>query len=172
MLSGVAIALAVQSAAYGPAPAPKPKATAAAAEPACINQMPSKPGEIVVCAVKPDGYRINPDVLKAHKQARDHQKPKRPERYVDTSCKVVGPAGCMMAPMIDMIKVASVAATMAAKLSKGESIAPMFVTQPEPTEYELYLAAKQEREAKEEDAAAARVRAQAEAALKADKATQ
>ena len=39
-------------------------------------------------------HRIDPDVLKASKQARNRTKPKRPERLVDTSCATVGPFGC------------------------------------------------------------------------------
>jgi len=77
MFSGVAIVLlfaapaaAVES--YGPAlpPAPQPKKEAAVS--ACAAPPVDKDkGEIFVCAPRPEGYRIDPDVLKASKQARN-----------------------------------------------------------------------------------------------------
>jgi hypothetical protein len=49
---------------------------------------------------------------------------------------------------------------MATRLSKGEEIGSMFRTTPEPTEYQLYLWAKQRREAREaEKVAAAKAKA-------------
>src|SRR4051794_26779316 len=63
----VAIALLVQAGtapAYGP-PAPAPPATRPAAkkvEESCASA-PHKPDQIVVCAQKPQGYRLNPDVI-------------------------------------------------------------------------------------------------------------
>jgi hypothetical protein len=43
---------------------------------------------------------------------------------------------------------------MAERLSKGQEIGSMFVTDPQPSEYQLYLEAKRAREAKEAEAAA------------------
>jgi hypothetical protein len=50
---------------------------------------------------------------------------------------------------------------MADRLSKGEEIGSMFVTTPEPTEYELYVAAKKRREAEEAAAKAKKASAAA-----------
>ncbi|MEO8547701.1 MAG: hypothetical protein ABI422_04970 [Sphingomicrobium sp.] len=111
--------------------------------------------EIVVCAQKPQGYRLNPDVLEAKREMRSGGRPKRPDRMKDNSCATVGPAGCMDAPMINLIGAALTAAEMAARLSKGQEIGSMFITDPQPTEYQLYKEAKQRREAKEAEAKAA-----------------
>jgi hypothetical protein len=81
MLSGLPIVLlfAAQSAAsdsYGPAlpPAPKPKTEAPVS--ACAAPVVDKDkGEIFVCAPRPEGYRIDPDVLKASKQVRNRTNP-------------------------------------------------------------------------------------------------
>lgn len=164
MLSGLPMILlfAAQAAAdsYGPAlpPAPKPKKEAAvsacAAPPVDMDK-----GEIFVCAPRPEGYRIDPDVLKASKQARNRTRPKRPERLVDTSCASVGPFGCTSTG-IDLLNAALVAATMAQKAISGGNVGQMFVTDPTPSEYELYQLAKSEREAREaEQATAAKVKA-------------
>ncbi|HEU0283934.1 MAG TPA: hypothetical protein VFR52_02190 [Sphingomicrobium sp.] len=165
MMSGLPIALlfAAQAAAdssYGPAPPPAPKPKAAASASACAAPPVDKDkGEIFVCAPRPEGYRIDPDVLKASKQARNRTKPKRPERLVDTSCATVGPHGCMSTG-IDLLNAALVAATMAQKAISGGNVGQMFVTDPTPSEYELYKLAKSEREAKEaEQATSAKVKA-------------
>lgn len=175
MMSGLPIALlfaaqAAADASYGPAPPPAPKPKAAAAASACaVPPVDKDKGEIFVCAPRPEGYRIDPDVLKASKQARNRTKPKRPERLVDTSCATVGPHGCMSTG-IDLLNAALVAATMAQKAISGGNVGQMFVTDPQLSEYELYKLAKSEREAKEaEQATAAKVKAiREEAAAKAE----
>jgi hypothetical protein len=58
----------------------------------------------------------------------------------------------MSAPTIDLLRAATVAATMAGKAMKGENIGKMFVTRPELSEYELYRIAKREREEAEKKA--------------------
>ena len=165
MLSGlpIVIFLAAQAAAgesYGPAlpPAPKPKKEAAVS--ACAAPVVDKDkGEIFVCAPRPEGYRIDPDVLKASKQARNRTKPKPPERLVDNSCASVGPHGCTTTG-VNLLQAAVVLATMAQKAVKGENVGQMFVTDRELSEYELYKLAKSEREAKEAAAdVAAKVKA-------------
>ena len=55
---------------------------------------------------------------------------------------------------IDLLGAAMVLGTMATKAVKGENVGKMFVTDPQPTEYQLYLEAKREREAKEAEKAA------------------
>ncbi len=165
MMSGLPIALlfaaqATADASYGPATPPAPTPRAAAAPSACAAPPVEKDkGEIFVCAPRPEGYRIDPDVLKASKQARNRTRPKRPERLVDTSCATVGPFGCT-ATGIDLLNAALVAAAMAQKAISGGNVGQMFVTDPQLSEYELYQLAKSEREAKEaEQATVAKVKA-------------
>lgn len=166
MMSGLPIALlfaaqAAADASYGPAtpPAPKKPKAAAAVSACAAPPVDMDKGEIFVCAPRPEGYRIDPDVLKASKQARNRTKPKRPERLVDNSCAPVGPHGCMSTG-IDLLNAAFVAAQMAQKAISGGNVGQMFVTDPQLSEYELYKLAKAEREAKEaEQATAAKVKA-------------
>jgi hypothetical protein len=161
---------------YGPA-APDPTKSVATpvktAERECAPQNPDpKSNEIVVCAVKPQGYRIDPDVLAAKRMKKkgDAGPPHNPhETYAARNCSV-GPAGCQYGG-ISLIAAAVTAATMVQKAVKGENVGKMFVTDPDhPSEYQLYQQAKREREEKEADAAAkavtdaARAKAAAEAA--------
>lgn len=153
---------------YGPMqPAPPKPATKPKPEP-CQSTQPEdvKPETkaIVVCAPKVEGYRIDPDVLEAQRAKKNRNKPRGREMLVDTSCATVGPMGCRGGAGIDIIQAAFVLAGMADKISKGESVGDMFVTDPHPSEYQLYLEAKRRREAKEaEQAAAARAKASARA---------
>jgi hypothetical protein len=116
----------------------------------------TEPGEIFVCAPRPQGYRIDPDLLEAER-AKRRGKLKRPERMADTSCASVGPFGCtgLGGGGIDLLGAAMVLGTMATKAIRGENVGKMFITDRRPTEYELYQEAKREREAKEAAAAAA-----------------
>jgi hypothetical protein len=57
-------------------------------------------------------------------------------------------------PMINLIGAALTAAEMAARLSRGQEIGSMFVTDPQPNEYQLYQQAKAERQAEEASKAA------------------
>jgi hypothetical protein len=153
MLSGLPIVLllAAQAAAesYGPTLPPTSKPKTEAAVSACAAPAVDKDkGEIFVCAPRPEGYRIDPDVLKASKQARNRTRPKRPERLVDNSCASVGPHGCTTTG-INLLNAALVLATIAQKAVSGGNVGQMFVTDPELSEYELYKLAKSEREAKE-----------------------
>jgi hypothetical protein len=121
-----------------------------------------EPGEIFVCAPRPEGYRINPDVMEAKRQLRSGR-PRSPERMRDTSCASVGPFGCTPGAGIDLIGAALTAATMASRAARGENVGRMFVTDPQSSEYELYVEAKRIREEKEAVAAAA-AKAKAKAA--------
>ena len=140
--------------AYGPAPPPaakpKRKASARTAE-GCRTAPPRHDAtEIVVCAERPQGYRLNPDIVAAKRAMRNDVRGKPPALMKDTTCASVGPAGCIGAGAgINLIGAALTAMQMAGKLSRGESIGNMFVTTPEPTEYDLYVAAKRRREAEE-----------------------
>jgi uncharacterized protein (DUF4415 family) len=179
MLAGPSIAMAMFAQVAGEVPAsPAPTATqpktadgsAVATQPKAAERCPvlanAQPGEIIVCGQKPQGYRIDPDVLEASRKKHGGGRPKRPERMADTSCSVVGPMGCIGAnPGINLIGAALTAAEMASRLSKGQEIGSMFITDPQPTEYQLYVEAKRRREAEEAEAAlAAKVKAKAVAA--------
>ena len=161
MLAGpsVAIALLAEVASAQPAP-PKPPPPPAELQTKAAERCPTlpptaQPGEIVVCGQKPEGYRLDPDVLTAKREMRSGGRPRRPERYRDTSCAVVGEAGCIGAtPGINLFGAAMTAAQIAARLAKGQEIGSIFVTDPQPSEYQLYLEAKRDREAKEAEAAA------------------
>jgi hypothetical protein len=127
---------------YGPVP-PKPAAAPIkSAEPACSPMVPDPNGrEIVVCAPKPHGYRIDPDVLAAKRAKKEALagRPKPPENLKDHSCRVVGPAPCMDAPMINVLGAAATLAQMGQRLAKGQEIGSMFVTDPQLSDYQLYL---------------------------------
>ena len=151
------------SSGYGPAVPARPKPKAAAASDSCTNAVPTEPGEIVVCALKPRGYRIDPDVLTAKKALRESRKPKGSERFAGKTCDTVGPMGCRGEATVDLVTTAVVAATMLKKAASGENVAKMFVTNPQPTEYQLYLEAKRLREEKEAAAAAAEAQQEAPA---------
>ncbi len=145
-----------QPAPIGP-PAPpkrKPKPVVDADSGTCKTALPTEPGEIVVCAVKPQGYRIDPDILQAGREKRNRRRPKPPDRMADKSCQVVGPMGCRGEATVNVVQATLAAATMLKKAVNGENVGKMFVTRPEPSEYELYLEAKRGRQAREEEEAA------------------
>jgi hypothetical protein len=178
MLAGLLVAIAVFANAadaaptYGPIPPPPPKvvpkpppkpaATEVNAAGRCSPApATAQPGEIIVCVERPEGYRLDPDLMAA-KRAMRSGRPKRPERMRDTSCAVVGEAGCIGAnPGINLIGAALTAAEIAARLARGQEIGSLFVTDPQPSEYQLYVEAKREREAREAEAAAAKAKAAA-----------
>jgi hypothetical protein len=148
------LAPAAAPAAAGPPPpaasSAPPSTDAEGATEGCDPSQPSTdPRQINICAQKPDGYRLNPDLLEARKLKRSGRRPKPPERMVDKSCTSVGPMGCGPPAGINLIGAALTAAQMAARLAKGEDIGRMFVTDPSPSEYQLYLEVKRAREARE-----------------------
>jgi hypothetical protein len=172
-LAAAAQAAAAPSSAYGPAPAataPKPVAASVKeAQRDCATPAVPDPNsrEIVVCAVRPNGYRLDPDVLAARrlKKKGESVRPRNPhETYADHSCATVGPMGCRGQPTIDVFTAATALATMAERLSKGQEIGSMFETQPTSTEYQLYLEAKKQREDAEATKAARAKAAAAQAA--------
>lgn len=116
---------------------------------------------IVVCGPKPQGYRLNPDVLEAKREMKNGGRPKsQQERMQQPNSCAVGPAGCQYAG-INLLGAAITAAQMAKRLANGQEVGSMFITDPHPSEYQLYVEAKKRREAK--DAAAAAKAAQAKA---------
>jgi|SRR6185369_1430088 len=170
-IASLALILSAQAAAgsatsYGPA-AEAATATSRTVERECAPQPSrSNPNEIVVCAVKPQGFRIDPDVMAARKMKKDGNagRPRNPhETFADHSCANVGPMGCRGAPAINLVNVAMTAANISERLAKGQEVGSVFVTDPHPTEYQLYQEAKRQREARAAQAAAAKVKAAAEA---------
>ena len=170
MIAGLPVVLALLAPAatvYGPAapPAPKP-ASAPAADRQCAPTNPDPNAKtIVVCAVRPQGYRLDPDILAARRaNSRVTIWPHNPhETYADHSCATVGPMGCRGGPTINLLAAAATVAEMGLRLAKGQEIGSMFKTEPHPSEYQLYVEAKYEREAKEAEAAA-KAKAKADAA--------
>jgi hypothetical protein len=187
MPAGLFVAIALLAEVAGAAPADPPPSATASAPPTYGPVLPAPPKppvkitedkcapahvnadtrEIVVCAQKPQGYRLDPDVMEAKREKHSGGRPKRPERMRDNSCASVGPAGCRGGGAgIDLLGAAMVLGTMATKAVRGENVGKMFVTDPQPTEYQLYVEAKRRREAKEAEAAAA-AKAKAAQAVKA-----
>lgn len=162
MAPGIPVALALLAGApaaadYGPEVAAPPQESAKPSEPSCAEQAIAHPNAIVVCAQRPQGYRINRDIMEAkrEKQRQDSGRPTKPGTLTDNSCKMVGPMGCRGYAGINVIGAALTAAEMAARISRGQEIGSMFVTDPQKSEYEFYAEAKKRREAEEAAAAAA-----------------
>ena len=169
MPAGLSVAfllIAQAASAYGPASSAKPVATPAKVAECAPQARTANPNEIVVCAVKPDGYRIDPDVMAARKAKKqgDLSKPRSPhETYADHSCATIGPMGCRGTPTVNLLAAAAVAAKISERLAKGQEIGSIFETDPHPTDYTLYVKAKKEREAKEAAAAAQKIKEAANA---------
>lgn len=126
--------------------------------------------EIVVCTVKPDGYRLPEDIVEAKKLKKEGVtiRPHNPhETFADHSCANVGPMGCRGAPTLDMLAVAATAANISKRLAEGKEVGSVFETEKSSTDYQYYVEAKKEREAKDAAAASKAARAKAHAALKA-----
>lgn len=170
----VAVSLLAQAAAqpiYGPPPPTQPKSVSAPKQDrGCVDRTKdTNSNEIVVCAVKPDGYRLPPDIVEARRLKRQGLagRPHNPhETFADHSCATVGPMGCRGTPTVNLLAVAATAAQIADRLSKGQEIGSIFQTQKVATDYQLYLIAKREREAKEAEAEAKAAKAKAETGAK------
>lgn len=183
MPSGFSIMLmAAAQAAAAPSPGGQAAATATASGNVLAREAsrdcttPSVPDpnsrDIVVCAVKPDGYRLDPDVLAAKRAKKKGEsiRPRNPhETFANHNCATIGPMGCRGQVTVDAFTAAAVVAQMAARLSNGQPIGPMFQTQPTESEYQLYLDAKKQREEQEADKAAKAKAAAAQAALDAQR---
>lgn len=155
----IALALLAQAAAdashpvYGPAaPVTKPPAT----PPKTTDTRDCEPSgtdpkslEIIVCAPKPQGYRLDPDLVEARREKKqgDAGRPHNPhEGYAVHDCASVGPMGCRGGPAFNILAAAATAVEIANRLAKGQEIASLFVTDPHQSEYQLYQAAKKRRE--------------------------
>ncbi len=129
------IALLAEAAAhpvYGPTAPPKPQPKVVAAAPAAgdnCDRRPKSDREIVVCAPRSEGYRLNPDVIEAKREAKNQgNPPKSRETYKDANaCASVGPFGCTGTPAINLIAVGLVAAQMARRALTGGNVGEMFV---------------------------------------------
>ena len=140
----VALALAAQAAADPAARAP------ATPEPCETPRPDPNDREIVICAERPEGYRIDPDILTVNRMKKSGGRPVRPgpQGMRDTTACVVGAQGCATAG-INLLGAALTAAEMAKRLAEGKEIGSMFITDPTPDEYQLYVMAKRAREARE-----------------------
>ena len=145
-------------------PTPVPK-VASAAVPECPRQR-SDSQTIVICTERPQGYRLNPDVMEAKRLKRSPGPPVRPGGRTIPDCTNVGPQPCQTAG-INLIGAALTAAQMAERLAKGQEVGSMFQTDPTMSEYQLYQVVKAKREAEEAQKAANEVRKAAEAKAKA-----
>jgi len=158
----VALAMLAEAAAYGPAPPAPPKPAAKPPVEACADQQPNADTrEIVICAQRPNGYRLDPDVMEARKESRESLavRQKTPiEKMTINECAFSCYTGSP-----DLLAAAIGAVAMAKRLAEGKEVGSMFVTRPQPDEYHRYLAAKQRREARQAAARAAAIVAAAKA---------
>lgn len=165
MITGLLLLVAAQAGAASPPDSAAEPAPAGTVEPCRTDYPKDGEQEIVICVERQQGYRLNPDVSEASRRAK-RNKLKRPERFVDRSCDSVGGHGCGVGGGIDVVAAALTAAEMARRAVTGENVGEMFITDPQPDEYQLYLQAKREREAKKA-AEAEILKAEAEARAKA-----
>jgi len=169
MAAGLEIALAMLAqAAAAPAAQPAPAAPATTVpEPVPDCSEPSRDSNrIVICTERPQGYRLDPDVMEARRETHSGGRPVRPGGKAVPDCATgVGPAPCSVGG-VNLIGVALTAAEMAKRVAKGEEVGSMFKTDPNPSEYQLYMMAKARREAEEAEKAAAEAREKAAARQK------
>ena len=164
MLAAILLLLAQAEAAAPAAEEPKPPLTAETADDeSCkdARQQGTDTRTITICAQRPQGYRLNPDVMAAKRIKRTGRgaAPKQPENFKQDSCATVGPMGCRGQGIFDIPSAAIATVQMVAKAAKGEDVGKMFQTDKQLSEYELYLLAKAQREAREEEEAVAKARA-------------
>ena len=139
---------------YGPpipAAPPEPKPLQVVADD-CKSR---EPGEIVVCAEKPESYRIDPSVMEAQQQAESASRSASAAVPVAQASCSASPSGCGTGlEGLDLLNVAVVVATVALRAAKGEDWTKAFKTGG-PDEYQLYQEAKQRREAHDAERKAA-----------------
>lgn len=153
MVVGLPVALAMLAPAAEASAAPPSAATSTSSPSSCPPPDP-RSTTIVICTQRPNGYRLNPDVMEAKREAHSPGRPVRPGGGPPRpECATVGPVPCMNAG-INLIGAALTAAEMAKRLATGKEVGSMFLTDPKPDEYHLYEAAKARREAEEQQKAA------------------
>jgi len=101
----------------------------------------------------------------AKRETHSGGRPTRPGGKPIPDC-TAGPAPCTMAG-INLIGAALTAVEMAQRAAQGQEIGSMFVTDPHPSEYQLYQMAKARREAEDAEKAAEAAVAKAKARAKA-----
>jgi hypothetical protein len=142
---------------YGPpAPVPLPAHKGKTGTDACRSQ---NSRDVVVCAQRRQTSQLDPDVSDAQRKGeKANRRASTARPTAQASCSTL-PQGCGTGLAgLDLANVAIVLGTMAVQAVKGEDWKKSLRTGG-PDEYQLYLQAKQEREAREELA-----RAQAAAA--------
>lgn len=134
---------------YGPpVPAPPGKATKQSTEPC----QPQDSRDIVVCAQRKQGVRIDTDVVTAERQSEQNARSATATMPAAQKSCSQSPQGCGSGlDGLDLMNVAVVVATTAVKAAKGEDWTKA-LKPGGPDEYQLYLQAKQEREAREQEA--------------------
>lgn len=140
---------------------PAPPAAPAPSD-SCADQ-PADSNTIVICTQRPQGYRLNPDVMEAKRESRSAGRPVRPGGHPPPECATVGPFPCLQGGM-NLIGAALTAVEMAKRAATGQDVGKMFLTDPHPDEYQLYLMAKARREAAETEKKAKAKAAAAQAA--------
>jgi hypothetical protein len=171
MPAGLTIALAMLAQAAPAASEPAAQAAPAPARgpadaPADCSQPSRDSDRIVICTERPQGYRLDPDVMEARRETHSGGRPVRPGGKALPDCATgVGPQPCTVGG-VNLIGVALTAAEMAKRVATGQEVGSMFKTDPNPSEYQLYLMAKARREAEEAEKAAAEARAKAAARQK------
>jgi hypothetical protein len=165
-LAFLVLAAAAQPASAAPAQTPAEAPQEAQAKPADQDCDRPRQGaderQIVICAQRPNGYRLNPDIMEAHREMKKGAPAPPLGRNSRPDCATVGPIPCTSAG-INLVGAALAAATMAERAAKGENVGQMFVTDPHPSEYQLYLMAKARREQEQAEAAAKKAAAEARA---------
>ena len=161
----VALLLLADAAAYGPQAPPVPKPAPKVADDGCPATSGANSREIVICAQRPNGYRLDPDIVEARKEKREASagRLKTPGEKAQIDNCAIGPNSCVPTGP-NLLAIAIGAATMARRLAEGKEIGSMFETTPQTDEYHLYLAAKQRREQREAEAAALAAAERAKAA--------
>ena len=162
----VALLLLAPAAEAAPPPAAAPAPNASDLPGSAADECPRQSSDsttIVICTQRPQGYRLNPDVMEAKREMRKGGRPVRQSTEgPGPDCATVGPAPCVNAG-INLLAAVATAAEMAKRVASGQEIGSMFLTDPHPDEYHLYLMAKARREAEEAEKTAAKIRAKAAA---------
>jgi hypothetical protein len=144
-------------------PAPAESAAHAPAQASVDSCRSQDPHDIVVCAQRGHGYRLDSNVMDARREAESRSRNATAALPLAQAVCSAAPSGCGNGlEGLDLVNVAFVAGTMAVKAAKGKDWTGALGTGG-PDEYQLYLQAKREREQHEADRAAGQLRAAARA---------
>src|SRR4051812_49434597 len=102
---GLTLLILAGETAAGTAPTTRPQPTAAAPAEPCQNRQ-ERQGDIIICAERQSGYRLNPDLQEAKRELK-RRKLKRPENFTHNDCATVGPMGCRGGPYINLLAAAA-----------------------------------------------------------------